>query len=72
MRYLPNYCGCRLGSFLQEHDADLNYTCEHESSGETDIYVGESRAAPLERPVEFFTFFAHASPKENSPTVVAS
>jgi hypothetical protein len=48
------------GSFLQEHDADLNYTCEHQNGGEANIQVSKSRAAPVEHPVEFFTFFAHA------------
>jgi hypothetical protein len=49
------------GSFLQEHDADFNYTCEHQNGGEANIYVSKSRAAPAERPVELFLFFGHAS-----------
>jgi hypothetical protein len=47
-------------SIVQEHDADLNDTCEHQDNGEANIYVSKSRAAPVERLVEVFTLFAHA------------
>jgi hypothetical protein len=45
---------------VQEHDADLKDTCDHQDNSEADIYVSKSRAAPIERPVEFLTLFAHA------------
>jgi hypothetical protein len=48
-------------SIAQEHDADLNYSREHQDYSKANVYVGESRAAPVENPVEPFTFFAHAS-----------
>ena len=46
---------------MQQQDADLNYTGEHQNSGEANVQLSKSRAASAERPVELFTFFAHAS-----------
>jgi hypothetical protein len=47
-------------SIGQEHDADLNNSCEHQDNSEPNIQVSKSGAAPVESPIELFTFFAHA------------
>jgi hypothetical protein len=47
---------------VQEHDADLNCTCEHQNNGEANVQVNNSRTAPVEGPVELFALFSHTSP----------